>query len=74
MARLFDIILFGGGVLLVIYSNWHLDKRRNEAGVEEYSGFFDMLTHRAAAVGMGLLGFVIAMGGVIAFALSLIPR
>lgn len=71
---MFNIILFVLGVLLVFYSNWYLAKRRNEAGVEEYSGFFNMLLHRGIAVGMGLAGFVLAMWGLIGFALSLIPK
>lgn len=71
---MFNIILFVVGVVLVIYSNWHLDKRRNEAGVEEYSGFFDMLLTRGTAVGIGLVGFAVAMWGLVAFVFGLLSE
>ncbi|MBI1365031.1 MAG: hypothetical protein GC153_03640 [Alphaproteobacteria bacterium] len=69
-----SLAAFAVGVFILMYSNWMLAKRRNEAGVEEYSGFLDMVFTRGKIIGVGLLGFVLAFGGVIAFFLSFIPR
>lgn len=62
-----DIVLFIAGLLILAYSNWYVAKQRNAAGVEEYSGFFSMLMHRGIAVGMGLVGAVLAIAGALMF-------
>lgn len=65
MERTTGLVMLVVGLMILFYSHWYLAKRRNEAGVEVYSGFFSYLAHRGLSVVIGIVGAVVALVGLV---------